>query len=272
MRLILLLSFLTWLGIENETIQSSPRRNPPKVEILTNHGRMVIQLYDETPLHRDNFIKLVNDGVYDSLQFHRIIKNFMIQVGDTRSKNATLEDTLGGNDLGYRVPAEIYPQLFHKKGAIGAARNNNPERASSSTQFYIVQGRVQNDSLLTHNENRINQFLAAHFASNDPANKPLLDSIAQARTDGNQELARQLSAKWNQVSRAYSNFERYEIPESQREVYKTLGGTPHLDQSYTVFGEVIEGLEVVDRIAAIETDRRDRPMTEVRVLSMKILP
>lgn len=272
MRLILLLSLLTWLGIENETIQSSPRRNPPKVEILTNHGRMVIQLYDETPLHRDNFIKLVNDGVYDSLQFHRIIKNFMIQVGDTRSKNATLEDTLGGNDLGYRVPAEIHPQLFHKKGAIGAARNNNPERASSSTQFYIVQGRVQNDSLLTHNENRINQFLAAHFASNDPANKPLLDSIAQARTDGNQELARQLSAKWNQVSRAYSNFERYEIPESQREVYKTHGGTPHLDQSYTVFGEVIEGLEVVDRIAAVETDRRDRPMTEVRVLSMKILP
>ncbi len=272
MRLILLLSFLTWLGIENEISHSAPKENPPKVEILTNHGRMVIQLYDETPLHRDNFIKLVNDGVYDSLQFHRIIKNFMIQVGDTRSKNATLEDTLGGNDLGYRIPAEILPHLFHKKGAIGAARTNNPERASSSTQFYIVQGRVHNDSLLTHNQNRINQFLAAHFAINDPANKPLLDSIAQARADENQELARQLSTKWSQVSKEYSNFERYEIPESQREVYKSLGGTPHLDQSYTVFGEVIEGLEVIDQIAAVETDRRDRPMTEVRILSMKILP
>jgi cyclophilin family peptidyl-prolyl cis-trans isomerase len=246
--------------------------NPVKIEMLTNHGKMVIQLYDETPLHRDNFIKLVKEGVYDSLQFHRIIENFMIQVGDTRSKNATLEDTLGGNDLGYRIPAEIHPNLFHKKGAVGAARTNNPERASSSTQFYIVQGRVQNDSLLTHNQNRINQFLAGHFATNDPANKPLLDSIAQARADENQELARQLSAKWNQLSKEYSNFERYQIPEAHREVYQTLGGTPHLDQSYTVFGEVIEGLEIIDRIAAVETDRRDRPMAEVRVLSMKIIP
>lgn len=245
---------------------------PTQIEIQTNYGRMVIQLYDETPLHRDNFIKLVNDGVYDSLQFHRIIENFMIQVGDTRSKYATLEDTLGGNDLGYRIPAEIHPNLFHKKGAIGAARTNNPERASSSTQFYIVQGRVQNDSLLTHNQDRINQFLAAHFATNDPANKPLLDSITQARVEGNQELIRQLNAKWSQLSKEYSNFDRYQIPESHREIYQSIGGTPHLDQSYTVFGEVIEGLEVVDQIAAVETDRRDRPMTEVRILSMTIIP
>ncbi len=126
--------------------------------------------------------------------------------------------------------------------------------------------------MLTHNQNRINQFLAAHFATNDPANKPLLDSIAQARVEGNQELIRQLNAKWSQLSKEYSNFDRYQIPESHREIYQSIGGTPHLDQSYTVFGEVIEGLEVVDQIAAVETDRRDRPMTEVRILSMTIIP
>jgi peptidyl-prolyl cis-trans isomerase B (cyclophilin B) len=114
--------------------------------------------------------------------------------------------------------------------------------------------------------------LAAHFATNDPANKPLLDSITQARVEGNQELIRQLNAKWSQLSKEYSNFDRYQIPESHREIYQSIGGTPHLDQSYTVFGEVIEGLEVVDQIAAVETDRRDRPMTEVRILSMTIIP
>ena len=266
--------FLTPLGILLSLflIGNPSEKHPPReVELVTNYGRMVIRLYDETPQHRDNFLKLVQEGAYDSLQFHRIIENFMVQAGDTRSKHATLEDTLGGSDLGYRVPAEIHPNLFHKKGAIGAARTNNPERASSSTQFYIVQGKIQNDSLLNHNENRINQFLASHFAGKDPELKPLLDSISAARTAGELDLARQLSEKWNQISRAYSKFDRYQIPESHRLVYQQIGGTPHLDQSYTVFGEVIEGLEIIDQIAAVETNAKDRPLTEVRIISMKII-
>lgn len=250
----------------------SPETKPVKVEVVTNYGSMIIQLYDETPLHRDNFIKLVKNGTYDSLQFHRIIKNFMVQAGDIRSKNATLTDTLGGSDLGYRIPAEIVPQHFHKKGAIGAARTNNPERASSSTQFYIVQGRVMNDSLLNHNENRINQFLASHYAVNDPENKPLLDSLDAARVAKDSILVKELTSKWTLRSKEYSKFERYQLPEAHREVYKSIGGSPHLDQNYTVFGEVISGLDVIDALAAVPTTQRDRPSTEVRILSMKILP
>lgn len=245
---------------------------PVKVEVVTNYGTMIIQLYDETPLHRDNFIKLVKNGTYDSLQFHRIIKNFMVQAGDIRSKTATLTDTLGGSDLGYRIPAEIVPQHFHKKGALGAARTNNPERASSSTQFYIVQGRVMNDSLLNHNENRINQFLASHYAVNDPENKPLLDSLDTARETKDSILVKELSSKWSLRLKEYSKFERYKIPEAHREVYKSVGGSPHLDQNYTVFGEVISGLEIIDALASLPTNQRDRPTTEVRILSMKILP
>lgn len=245
---------------------------PVKVEVVTNYGTMIIQLYDETPLHRDNFIKLVKNGTYDSLQFHRIIKNFMVQAGDIRSKNASMSDTLGGSDLGYRIPAEIVPEYFHKKGALGAARTNNLERASSSTQFYIVQGRVMNDSLLNHNENRINQFLASHYAVNDPENRPLLDSLDAARQSKDSVLVKELSSQWAKRSKEYNKFERYQLPAHHREVYKSVGGSPHLDQSYTVFGEVVSGLDVIDALASVSTNQRDRPTSEVRILSMKILP
>lgn len=244
---------------------------PVRVEMTTNYGTVILKLYDETPLHRDNFIKLINSGTYDSLLFHRIIENFMVQAGDTQSRLATIQDTLGGNDLNYRIPAEIRPELFHKKGALGAARTNNPERASSSTQFYIVQGKVQNDSLLTHNENRINQFLASHFATNDPNLKPLQDSLQQARETKDTALTKNLAAKWAQIQRTYADFDRYQIPQHHREVYKAIGGAPHLDQSYTVFGEVESGLEVIDAMAAVETNSIDRPLTEVRILKMRIL-
>lgn len=267
MSLNLLASFLS-----PQLLGKTGDQPPIKVEIVTNYGTLIVQLYDETPHHRDNFINLVQNGTYDSLQFHRIIKNFMVQAGDIRSKNATLADTLGGSDLGYRIPAEIVSNKFHKKGALGAARTNNPERASSSTQFYIVQGRVMNDSLLNHNENRINQFLASHYAVNDPENKPLLDSLEAARTAKDSVSVKDLSAKWSLRSKEYSKFERYKIPETHREVYKTIGGSPHLDQNYTVFGEVISGLEIIDALASVQTNQRDRPTTEVRILSMKILP
>ena len=150
-------------------------RNPIKVEMVTSQGTIVLQLYGETPIHRDNFLKLVKEGVYDSLLFHRVIKDFMIQAGDIQSKNADSLARLGSSDLPYQLPSEIRAKYFHKKGALAAARTNNPQRASSSTQFYLVQGRIQNDSLLTYQENRINQFLSRHYAMNDPANSALLD-------------------------------------------------------------------------------------------------
>ena len=244
---------------------------PVRIEMTTNYGTIILKLYDETPLHRDNFVKLVENGTYDSLLFHRIIENFMVQAGDTQSKTAGIQDTLGGSDLNYRIPAEIRPGLFHKKGALGAARTNNPERASSSTQFYIVQGKIQNDSLLAHNENRVNQFLAAHFASNDPKHKSLLDSLQIAREIKDTVLIKGLGAKWSQIQRSYTDFDRYKIPYAHQEVYRSIGGTPHLDQSYTVFGEVESGLEVIDAMAAVPTNSLDRPLTEVRILKMRVL-
>ena len=244
---------------------------PVEVEMITNYGTIILRLADETPLHRDNFIKLVESGTYDSLLFHRIIKEFMIQGGDIKSKYADSVAALGSTDLPYQVPAEIVPNLFHKKGALAAARTNNPQRASSSTQFYIVQGKVQNDSILTYNESRINKMLARHYGINDPANKLLADSIQVAMTAKDTATLQILNKRMNLILDNYTPYEKYSIPEEHRTVYKTVGGSPHLDQNYTVFGEVIQGLEVVNSIAAVKTGPRDRPLTEVRILSMRIL-
>ncbi len=251
---------------------SFPSEPPVKVEMVTNYGTIVLQLYDETPLHRDNFIQLVESGTYDSLLFHRVIQDFMIQGGDTKSKYADSVARLGDSDLPYTIPAEIVPGLYHKKGALGAARTGNPARASSSTQFYIVQGKIQNDSLLAHNEGRINKMLARHYGTNDPANKPLMDSLEVARTQKDTVLSKELGTRLNLTQDSYWNFDKYQIPEAHRQVYQTLGGTPHLDQNYTVFGEVISGMEVVDAIAAVATDSLDRPLGDVRILKARILP
>lgn len=245
---------------------------PVEVEMITNYGTIILRLADETPIHRNNFVKLVESGTYDSLLFHRVIKEFMIQGGDIKSKYADSVAALGSADLPYQVPAEIVPNLFHKKGALAAARTNNFQRASSSTQFYIVQGKIQNDSLLAHNEGRINKMLARHYGINDPANKPLADSIQVAMTANDTATVQILNKRMNSILDNYTQYEKYSIPKDHRAVYKTIGGSPHLDQNYTVFGEVIQGLEVVDSIAAVETGAKDRPTTEVRILSMRILP
>lgn len=183
------------------------------VTISTSFGDMNLVLYDEAPQHKANFIKLARQGFYDSLLFHRVIKDFMIQGGDPNSKNAPTDRMLGDGDVGYTVPAEFNDSLFHKKGVLAAARNNNPEKASSGCQFYIVQGRKFTEEEL---------------------------NILEARSD-----------------RA--------IPAAQREVYKTIGGTPHLDGNYTVYGEVVKGLEVVDKIAEQETGSADRPVQDIRM-------
>lgn len=192
---------------------------PKMVEIVTDYGKIVVKLYNETPKHRDNFIQLVSEGFYDGLLFHRVIKDFMIQGGDPDSRNAGPDVMLGSGGVSYKIPAEFNPALHHKKGALAAARDNNPEKASSGCQFYIVKGRTFTDQDLNMFESR-------------------------------------MATKYT---------------EKQRNDYKTIGGTPHLDMGYTVFGEVVSGLEVIDKIAEVATKPGDRPVKDVKMLSVKVL-
>jgi peptidyl-prolyl cis-trans isomerase B (cyclophilin B) len=186
------------------------------VKIETSYGDMVVKLYNETPLHRDNFIKLVKEGTYDGLIFHRVINQFMIQGGDPKSRDAKPGQMLGDGELGYTIPAEFVPGLIHKKGALAAARQGdqvNPQKASSSCQFYIVQGTTWDANRLKMVEQRMGKSYTAEEA----------------------------------------------------EVYATVGGTPFLDGDYTVFGEVVEGMEVIDKIAAVPCGPMDRPIEDVKM-------
>lgn len=213
----------------NPKIGGGLRKNDLKkdVEMVTDKGTMVIRLSDLTPLHRNNFLQLVKQHYYDSILFHRVTNHFMIQAGDPISKNANQSVQLGNGGPSYTIPAEINAELFHKKGVIAAARqgdDTNPKKASSGSQFYIVQGRVFTDAGL--------------------------DSIENYRLKGKK------------------------LPVLHRSVYKTLGGTPHLDSSYTVFGEVISGLNIVDSIANVATGGRqggDRPLRDIRIIKVQLI-
>jgi len=257
------------VGCETKKEEGAETRKT--VEMVTDAGTMRIELYNETPQHRDNFISLVKEGAYDSLLFHRVIENFMIQGGDPDSKTAQTGDTLGSGDRPYSVPAEFHPNLFHKKGALAAARTGNPERASSSMQFYLVQGRVLTDSLLLGAENTINEWLAEYYVVNDPVNKSLLDSLQKAEADKNWKKFMALNDSVIAMAKTYENFERYTIPEEHRQVYKTLGGTAFLDQNYTVYGEVVTGLNVIDSIAGVQTDSLNRPVKDVRIIRVRMV-
>ncbi len=207
----------TMITKEDKTSQEPER----KIMISTKYGDIKIRLYNETPKHRDNMLKLVSEGYYDGTIFHRVIKNFMIQGGDPESKNAPAGKMLGNGGPNYTIPAEFNPNLFHKKGALAAARtgdNVNPTKASSGSQFYIVQGQVFTEQ--------------------------------------------QLSAMEKQFNRIFT-------PE-QKNAYTTIGGAPHLDGSYTVFGEVYEGLDVVDKIASVKTGVADRPIEDIKI-TIKII-
>jgi cyclophilin family peptidyl-prolyl cis-trans isomerase len=236
-----------------------------RAEIKTTEGDILISLSDLTPLHRDNFIKLAESGFYDGVSFHRVIKEFMIQTGDGSTKQDT---TLLHDD--YTIPAEINDTLYHKRGAIAAARTGddvNPERSSSGTQFYIVQGKVYNDETLEATIQRI-EYNRRQFMYN----KALIDLRREAEKDtvaANEDLIQQ-----NAIIRAYEAMEEagpYVMPEHRRITYKTAGGTPFLDGAYTVFGEVLEGMEVVDAIAGTATDMTDKPVKDIRILKVKII-
>ena len=193
------------------------------VLLETSMGNIWIRLSDSTPLHRDNFIKLVKTNYYPGILFHRVIQNFMIQSGDPDSRGAAPGVPLGDGGPNYLIPAEFRPTLFHKKGVIAAARDNHPQKASSASQFYLTQGKVFTEAGL--------------------------DSVETYRL-------------------------KRKIPADQRKVYTTLGGVPHLDQNYTVFGEIVKGLEVVDKIAAVPTSKgadKDRPLQDVKIIDAKLV-
>lgn len=242
------------------------------VLIETEQGNIKIKLYNETPLHRDNFIKLAKEGFYNDLLFHRVIKNFMIQGGDPDSKTADHNKVLGDGGPSYTIPAEIIPGLIHKKGALAAARMGddvNPSRASSGSQFYIVHGKTFAESDLQKLEDRrfgmaknaeINAFLK------DPKNSAYAERVSKARAENNQQaFADALKEIEPIVLSQMEKLPNMKLTPEQKSIYTTIGGAPHLDGAYTVFGEVIEGLEVIDKIAAVSCDSHDRPTVNVKM-------
>lgn len=259
-------------------ISLKPGQKETKVRIHTTKGDIVVELYNETPLTRDNFIKLVKEKFYDSTLFHRVIQGFMIQGGDPQSKKAAPGVMLGNGDVGYTIPAEIRPDLFHKKGALACARmgdNVNPSKASSGCQFYIVQGKVYTDAELNQMEDRMNMGIKQQiFTSiiNKPENAALKQKFIQYQQQSNIDSLRALASSIEpQIDSIYAKTPKFSFSPEQRKAYTTIGGTPHLDGNYTVFGEVIEGLNVVDSIAAVKTGPGDRPIQDVRILSMEIV-
>jgi cyclophilin family peptidyl-prolyl cis-trans isomerase len=242
-----------------------------KVLIKTSEGDIEVLLYGDTPRHCRNFVELVNKGYYDGTLFHRVIKDFMIQGGDPDSNGAPAGKQLGEGGPGYEIPAEfVYPKHFHKYGALAAARTGdqiNPERKSSGSQFYIVTGTKYSEADLNRMEQQLKQGQA----------QTIFYQIAQQRRteiealqnkgdrDGLQKLQQEI------IDQATAQADRFSFTDEQRKAYTTVGGTPHLDGSYTVFGEVISGMDVVEKIQNVKTDRGDRPVEDVKIISTKII-
>jgi len=242
----------------------------PVVDIKTTMGDIKVKLYDDTPAHRDNFLKLVREGFYDGVLFHRVIKDFMIQTGDPNSKTADSTTMLGDGDPDYTIEAEIiYPKHFHKYGALAAARTGdqvNPERRSSGSQFYIVTGEKQNARMLERMEQRANnERRQNYFNGLVKEHMEELKALRAARDRAGMDTLRN-----KLIEQTEAAVKDEPLPEELKKAYIELGGTPHLDGAYTVFGEVIEGMDVVEKIQNVETGVADRPKEDVRVISMKV--
>ncbi len=241
------------------------------VELKTTLGDIYVDLYNDTPLHRDNFLKLVGEGFYDGVLFHRVIDNFMVQTGDPSSKDASAGARLGAGDPGYTIEAEIdYPHHYHKYGALAAARtgdNMNPEKRSSGSQFYIVTGNKYSERQLeSMDEKRLNQELQSYFQN---LALQYRDSIQKMQAAGDQAGLEALRQEL--IKETEANVKATPLPENIKADYVEKGGTPHLDGAYTVFGEVIKGMDVVEKIQKAETDSSDRPKEDIRILSAKVI-
>ena len=259
-------------GSKKQTNHHMENEKRTLVKLETTMGNIIVALYNETPKHRDNFIKLVKEGVYDSTLFHRVIKQFMIQAGDPDSKNASDTAMLGSGDVGYTIPAEFNPKFFHKKGVLAAARQGddvNPEKASSGCQFYIVTGRKFTEPQLLGMENKINE--QREEALFDSLARQHMKEIYKMRKAGDNagllELQDTLEAQARELA---DKEEKFRFTPEQIKAYSTVGGAPHLDGSYTVFGEVTEGMEVVENIEIAKTNRADRPVENIRSLKASI--
>ena len=244
------------------------------LKIETSMGDIKVKLYNETPKHRDNFIKLAKDGTYNGTLFHRVIKDFMVQAGDPESKNAPKGKMLGSGDVGYTVPAEfVYPKYFHKKGALSAARQGdevNPKKESSGCQFYIVTGKVFNDSTLLNMEQQKNQNKVTE-AFNALAQKHMKEIYKMRKANDQDGLYALQDTLFIQAEAEAAKQPDFHFTPEQIKAYTTVGGTPHLDGEYTVFGEVVEGMDIVDKIQQVKTDRSDRPEEDVKIINVSVI-
>jgi peptidylprolyl isomerase/peptidyl-prolyl cis-trans isomerase B (cyclophilin B) len=241
------------------------------VELTTSMGKINIQLYDETPLHRDNFVKLVENHFYDSILFHRVIKGFMIQAGDPFSKHASAGARLGEGSEGELIDAEFVPTLFHKRGALAAARlgdARNPERKSNGSQFYIVQGEVFSQDNLENVIRRTNETLNRTIFQS--IMKDNLEEYNRLQTANDLPALDSLERKIKVTRDSLFEIQKRVLTDEQVRVYTSVGGAPHLDGAYTVFGEIISGMEVVDKIAASRVDMNDRPIDNIRIIKAKV--
>ncbi|NME77339.1 peptidylprolyl isomerase [Bacteroides fragilis] len=244
------------------------------LKIETSMGDIKVKLYNETPKHRDNFIKLAKDGTYNGTLFHRVIKDFMVQAGDPESKTAPKGKMLGSGDVGYTVPAEfVYPKYFHKKGALSAARQGdevNPKKESSGCQFYIVTGKVFNDSTLLNMEQQKNQNKVTE-AFNALAQKHMKEIYKIRKANDQDGLYALQDTLFIQAEAEAAKQPDFHFTPEQIKAYTTVGGTPHLDGEYTVFGEVVEGMDIVDKIQQVKTDRSDRPEEDVKIINVSVI-
>jgi peptidylprolyl isomerase len=261
-------------GSSSQSAKAQAVENETRILVKTTAGDFTIKLYNETPLHRDNFIKLVEEHFYDSLLFHRVIREFMVQAGDPDSKNAEKYEQLGAGGPGYTIPAEfIYPKYFHKRGALSAARQAdqvNPDRKSSGSQFYVVTGKKYRKYDLQDLEEQMNSQQAENTFNLLCAQHR--DSIMKLQiandTDGLLKLQEELIAKTEELVKEAGPFR---FTKEQADAYMTDGGAPFLDNQYTVFGEVIDGMKVIDKIESAGTDIHDRPRKDIRILTMEII-
>lgn len=277
-RISILLTLAVWSMMiactgNQQKSKSMNQGNETLVRLETTEGNITVKLYDETPKHRDNFIKLAKEGVYDSTLFHRVIKNFMIQAGDPQSKTASDTATLGSGDVGYTLPAEINPKFFHKRGVLAAARLGdevNPNRESSGCQFYIVTGRKFSEAQMINMENQMNEARLENIF-NELARKHMKEIYKMRKandTEGLLELQDSLEA---QARAQVAKEPALKYTKEQICAYTTVGGAPHLDGSYTIFGEVTEGMDIVDKIEKVKTNRGDRPEKDIRILKAEVL-